>query len=210
VACTRRTRQTFQRHSEESPWDLLNLKTPELLTRLRATRLANRLKASGAAVAGAWLLGHGVARLTGIPILRYCRLTPQISIGAQIGVFGKRRLLAQGYTASVNLRAEFDDARQGLALAEYCYLPTVDERAPSLDQMEAGVAFISRAVEAGGRVYVHCHGGIGRAPTLAAAYFMRQGDTLEAALAHVRAVRPFVQLTSDQLQQLRNFGDKQK
>jgi hypothetical protein len=186
------------------------LKAPELPTRLRAARLANGMKTSGTAAAGAWLLGHGVARLTGIPILRYCRLTPQISIGAQIGAIGKRRLLAQGFTASVNLRAEFDDARLGLALAEYCYLPTVDQRAPSLDQMEAGVAFVGRVLEAGGRVYIHCHGGIGRAPTLAAAYFMRQCDTLEAALAHVRAVRPFIHLTSDQLQQLKNFGDKQK
>lgn len=126
------------------------MKAPGELTRLRAARLANRLKTSGAAVAGAWLIGHGGARLTGIAILRYCRLTAQISIGAQIDAIGKRRLLAQGYTASVNLKAEFDDAMQGLALAEYCYLPTVDQRAPSLDRMEAGVAFVGRVVKAGG------------------------------------------------------------
>ena len=38
-----------------------------------------------------------------------------------------------------------------------------------------GTAFAERIVNAGGKVYIHCAGGIGRAPTMAAAYFMSQG-----------------------------------
>ncbi len=171
-------------------------------------RLTSRLKTQGVPVTLAWLYGHGLPRLTGVPILRYCRVTPQIYLGAQIGIVGKRQLLAQGLTASVNLRAEFDDAAHGLAFAQYCYLPTVDEHAPTLAQLEAGVAFIQRVVAGGGKVYIHCHGGIGRAPTLAAAYFMRQGQTREAALARIRTARPFIRLTPEQLDQLQKFGEE--
>jgi predicted protein tyrosine phosphatase len=176
--------------------------------RLRASvaRLADRLKTQGGVVTLNWLLGHGLPRLMGIPILRYCRVTPQIYVGAQIGAIGKRRLLAQGFTASVNLRREFDDAARGLALTQYCYLPTDDEHAPTLAQLEAGAAFIHAVLESGGKVYIHCHGGIGRAPTLAAAYFMRQGYSLEAALALIRTVRPFIRPTVEQLEQLKRFG----
>ena len=179
---------------------------------LRATtaRLASRVKTQGVPVTLSWLWGHGLPRLTGIPILRYCQVTPQIFIGAQISAIGKRRLLAHGFTAIVNLRAEFDDAAHGLTLAQYCYLPAVDERAPTLAQLEAGAVFIRSVVESGGKVYIHCQGGIGRAPTLAAAYFMRQGYGLAAALDLIRAARPFIRPTLEQLEQLKAFAGPTK
>ncbi len=170
-----------------------------------AARLANRLNSQGLRVTLSWLVGHGLPRLTGVPILRYCQVTPQIYVGSQIGALGKRRLLARGFTASVNLRSEFDDEAHGLALGEYCYLPTDDTHAPTLAQLEAGAAFIQRVVEAGGKVYIHCHGGVGRAPTLAAAYLVRQGHSLEGALALIRASRPFIRFTPEQLERLKNF-----
>jgi len=176
-------------------------------TRLQAgaARLSDRLKTQGVRVTLSWLIGHGLPRLTGVPIFRYCQVTPQIYVGAQIGALGKRRLLRHGFTASVNLRSEFDDAAHGLALADYCYLPTDDEHAPSLAQLEQGVAFIQRVVQSGGKVYVHCHGGIGRAPSLVAAYLMRQGRSAEAALDLIRLTRPFIRLTPEQFEQLKKF-----
>jgi hypothetical protein len=176
--------------------------------RAGAARLARRLNTQGLAATLIWLFAHGLPRLTGIPIFRYCQVTPQIYVGAQIGAIGKRRLLEYGFTASVNLRSEFDDAAHGLALAQYCYLPIDDEHAPTLAQLEAGVAFIRGVLDSGGKVYIHCHGGIGRAPTLVAAWFMRQGYPLEAALAIIRAARPFIRLTPEQLEQLKNFENR--
>ncbi len=170
-----------------------------------AAHLADRLNNQGMRVTLSWLLGHGLPRLTGLPILRYGQVTPQIYVGAQIGALGKRCLLAQGFTASVDLQSEFDDAAHGLALPEYCYLPTGDTHAPTLAQLEAGAAFIQRVVEAGGKVYIHCGGGVGRAPTLAAAYLMRQGRSLDGALDLIRAARPFIRLTPEQLERLEDF-----
>jgi hypothetical protein len=167
--------------------------------------LADRLNTQGLRVTLSWLVGHSLPRLTGVPILRYCQVTPQIYIGAQIGALGKRRLSSRGFTASVNLQSEFDDAAHGLALAEYCYLPTDDGHASTVAQLEAGVAFIRRVVEGGGKVYIHCHGGVGRAPSLAAAYLMRQGRSLDEALTLIRATRPFICFSPEQLDRLKNF-----
>ena len=68
-----------------------------------------------------------------------------------------------------------------------------------------GVAFIEEVVAAGGKVYVHCAAGMGRAPTLAAAYLIRQGLEVAAALALIRRARPFIELTPPQLEQLRRL-----
>ena len=91
-----------------------------------------------------------------------------------------------GINASVNMRMEYDDAANNLNLDQYCHLPTVDDQAPSLEQLNRGVEFINRVVGQGGRVYIHCTGGIGRAPTMAAAYFISQGFTVKKAIGLIR------------------------
>jgi len=56
--------------------------------------------------------------------------------------------------------------------------------------LEAGVGFIHDAIEAGGRVLVHCHRGISRSCTLTIAYIMwAQRCTAEAAFVQVRRAR---------------------
>jgi protein-tyrosine phosphatase len=59
-------------------------------------------------------------------------------------------------------------------------------------------------------VYIHCAGGVGRAPTLAAAYFITQGMTLDEALALIRRTRPFIHIMPAQMDQLRQFEVSQR
>ena len=167
--------------------------------------VVHRLRTQGLRTTLLWVYGRGLPKLTGVPLLRFSAITPQIAVGPQYGRRGKRRLEAQGYAGDVNLRAEFDDAAHGLALDEYCHLPTVDDDAISLAHLEEGVAFVRRVVESGGKVYIHCAGGVGRAPTLAAAYFIDQGMTLDEALALIRRTRPFINITLPQMARLREF-----
>lgn len=68
-----------------------------------------------------------------------------------------------------------------------------------------GIAFIGHVVSAGGKIYIHCRSGLGRAPTMATAYFMSQGYTLNEALALIAAKRPFIKLTPEQLTYLKRF-----
>ena len=115
------------------------------------------------------------------------------------------KLLRNGIRAGLNLRVEFDDADFGLAMPRYCHLPTIDDTPPSLDHLHQGIDFIDQAVKAGEKVYIHCAGGIGRAPTMAAAYFMSEGDDLTIALNRIRAVRPFIRIMPTQMEQLKRL-----
>ena len=167
--------------------------------------VTHRLRTQGLRTTLVWLYARGFPKLTGVLLRSYSAITPAVYVGPQYGRRGKRVLEEWGMTGVVNLRAEFDDAAHGLALQEYCHLPTIDDAAISLDHLRQGVTFIERVVQAGGRVYIHCAGGVGRAPTMAAAYFISQGKTLDEALALIRATRPFINIMPPQMARLKEF-----
>jgi protein-tyrosine phosphatase len=169
-------------------------------------KFLRRLRTQGPRLTLVWLYGRGLPLITGVPLLRYGQVTPALFVGSQHGRMGKRKLQRLGIHASVNLRSEFDDDAHGLALASACHLPTPDNTAPSLEHLHQGIAFIRKVLESGGKVYVHCLSGIGRAPTLAAAYLISQGMTAEEAVEAVRRVRPFIDLTPPQIEQLKTLA----
>ncbi|MEM7344867.1 MAG: dual specificity protein phosphatase [Chloroflexota bacterium] len=183
------------------------------LKELRAIRFAqkivriyiNRLQTQGLTTTLIWVYGRGVPLLTGIPLLRFSQITPEIYVGAQFNQAGKRKLERAGITGDINLRIEFDDAAHNLDLAHYCYLPTIDDHAPTLEHLEEGVSFIEQIITDGGKVYIHCAGGIGRAPTMASAYFISQGMMLEEAINLIKEARPFINIMPPQLTQLKLF-----
>ena len=151
------------------------------------------------------LLGHGVPKVLRTPILRYHRITDHIYLGPQHGKLGKRWLAKAGITASVNLRTVHSDTDHGLTFGEYCHLPTNDGEPPTQEQLARGVDFIRRVIDNGGRVYIHCQTGLGRAPTLAAAFLISEGFSIDRARGLISSVRPFTNLTSTQLEALAVF-----
>lgn len=170
--------------------------------------LTRRLHEQGPVVTLQWAWGRGLSYVTGVPLLRFSRVTPQLYVGPQFNARGKRALEQEGITAVVNLRTEFDDAAHGLAFPHYCYLPTIDDDSPSPAHFQQGVDFIQTQIAAGGKVYIHCKAGVGRAPTLAAAYLIDQGDSLECALAQIKTVRPFITITPPQLAALQRYAQE--
>jgi hypothetical protein len=169
-----------------------------------------RLQNQGLAITLLWLYVRGAAFITGIPFRRYCQITPNVFVGPQYRTLGKKKLKKWGITGSVNMRTEYDDALYGLTFDQYCHLPTVDDQAPTLDQLERGIEFIHQVISKGGKVYIHCAGGIGRAPTMAAAYFIHQGMQLEDAVELIRRTRPFIHIMPPQLDQLKMFEASQR
>ncbi|RMG74023.1 MAG: protein phosphatase [Chloroflexi bacterium] len=167
--------------------------------------LSRRLREQGLKTTLIWIYGRGIPKLTGVPLLQFSRVTPQLYVGPQYGKRGKALLEREGIHYGVNLRIEFDDAAHGLALQHYLHLPTVDDDAPTLEQLEQGATFIHQAIEAGGKVYIHCAGGVGRAPTTAAAYLIKSGMTLEQALSTIRKVRPFISIMPPQMDILKQY-----
>lgn len=170
--------------------------------------MKRRIRTQGWRTTLQWLWHVGVAKLTGRVSLRYSRITPNLFIGPQFGRRGKPAFERAGIDASVSLRAEFDDREHGLALAQYSYLPTEDNTAPTMAHLEEGVAFISRIIDKGGNVYVHCGSGVGRAPTMAAAYLVSEGYSLDEAIARIQEVRPFVRILPAQFERLRAYEER--
>jgi protein tyrosine phosphatase (PTP) superfamily phosphohydrolase (DUF442 family) len=168
--------------------------------------LRRRLAEQGLRVTVWWAADHAARILTGAPIRRVSEISPQLHVGGQYRKRGWSRLAARGITAVVNLRIEFDDREAGIAPPRYLYLPVVDDQAPSLEQLEAGVEFIGAEAADGGSVYVHCGSGIGRAATLAAAYLISTGLTKDEAWAKIQAVRPFIRPGAVQMEQLERFA----
>ncbi len=113
-------------------------------------------------------------------------------------------------TAVVSLRAEFDNAAAGIAPERYLHLPTIDNTPPSLKHLREGVEFIRDEIARGGAVYIHCAAGVGRAPTLAAAYLIASGMSSERAWKTIRDARPFIQPTRGQKAQVERFAARLK
>ena len=164
-----------------------------------------RLRTQGPRTTALWVYARGIPYITGKPFLSYSRITPEIYVGPQYKLGGKQRLEQAGIQYVVNMRVEFDDAEHGLALENYCHLPTVDDTPPSMEHLKKGIAFISDAVRGGGKVYIHCSAGVGRAPTMAAAYFLSQGHDLDEAIGMIKRVRPFINIMASQMEILQQF-----
>jgi hypothetical protein len=147
-------------------------------------------------------------RIIGAPTERFSRVTPHLHVGGQFSERGWRLLEERGVTAGVSLRGEFDTRKAGFAPPKYLYLPTVDNHAPLLEDLRRGAEFIAAEVERGGQVYVHCWEGVGRGPTMAAAYLVSTGLTPAEAWGKIKAVRPFIRPTVVQLEQIDLFAAK--
>lgn len=168
--------------------------------------LQQRLSTQGLRVTVWWAADHAVRILTGANIRRLSQITARLHVGGQYRRRGWARLQARGITAVVNLRSEYDDAEAGLAPGRYLYLPTEDDAAPTLEQLSEGVAFIAEELSRGGAVWIHCGSGIGRAPTMAAAFLVSTGLTPEQAWGQIRAARPFVRPTLVQTELIERFA----
>ena len=167
-----------------------------------------RITRQGIRPTALWALDHAARLISGANISRLSQITPQLHVGGQFRRRGWRRLAARGITAVVNMRRELDDRDLGIAPARYLYLPTVDDQAPTLEQLREGVTFIENEISHGGGVYIHCSAGVGRAATMAVAYLIHRGYTPDEAWARVRQVRPFVRPTPVQIAQLERFAEQ--
>jgi len=116
-------------------------------------------------------------------------ITEQVAIsGAAITAERWPELVEElGISAVVNLRAEYQDVFAAPFPKAYLWLPVIDHTDPTVEQMLSGAQFIDAAVRSGQRVLVHCKMGIGRSPTLAAAYLVWRGATVQEAVERVQA-----------------------
>ncbi|MDQ3003798.1 MAG: dual specificity protein phosphatase family protein [Chloroflexota bacterium] len=146
--------------------------------------------------------------ITGAPIQRLSQITPQLHISGQHQGRGWKTLSKRGITAMVNMRTEFDDQAAGIAPPRYMHLKILDNTPPTLEHLQAGSDFIAQEIKQGGKVYIHCAAGVGRAPTMAAAYLVSTGYSPSEAWKQIRKVRPFIRPTPAQIAQVDAFAEK--
>jgi protein-tyrosine phosphatase len=133
------------------------------------------------------------------------RITEHLYVGGRLKPYDWDTLAGQGITVNVSLQAEEQDQFLGAAPEVSLWLPTPDFVGPGVDAIQIAVPFIQAMIHQGRRVYVHCHAGMGRSPTVAIAYLYASGMSLEAAVALVEMRRPTTTLNDGQRQQLREF-----
>ena len=149
-------------------------------------------------------------RITGAPIWRLCAVTPQLHVGGQHYPRGWQKMRDYGISAIINMRGESCDLAKGIGGDRHLQLPTIDNTPPSLDDLQRGVDFATDEIQRGGKVYIHCAVGCGRAPTMTAACLIATGLSVDEALRKIKATRPFVHLTPAQRQSLDAFAASRK
>ena len=115
-------------------------------------------------------------------------------------------LTKEGITADISLEEDRLDAPFGVDF--YVWIPVKNHVAPKTDQLEFGVSVLEKFVSMQKKVYVHCKNGHGRAPTLVAAYLVKNGKSPEEAEALIKARRPSMHLEEVQREAIRNFSRK--
>lgn len=127
---------------------------------------------------------------------RLTRLNEQVYVGGSLTARRAELLRTEGVDAVVSLQGERLD--EMTHLRAHLWLPSHDGRPPDARQLAVGVRFIRTQVANGRKVYIHCHAGVGRAPTLAAAYLVSTGVAPADAINDVRAVRPWIRMNARQ------------
>lgn len=151
------------------------------------------------------LKDHTVRTLTGVPRSKRSMILPEVYLGGQYGQQAIKKFKEWGITCVVNMRIHSIHTDVKSIPLKILHLPTPDYYAPTLKQLERGVQFIKDEVEGGGKVYIHCRQGEGRGPTMAIAYLIATGLTLEHAYQLVKKVRTFINPTHHQLLALKQF-----
>lgn len=112
-------------------------------------------------------------------------------------------LEAEEITYDIFLEKDRIDAPYGVI--SYILIPVENHQAPAQEQLEFGVYVLEKIVAPGKKVYVHCKNGHGRAPTLMAAYLIKQGKTANEALDFIELKRPAIHIEDIQKKSLGGF-----
>ena len=169
-----------------------------------------RLREHGARTTYYWLQDKVLRRTLGFSPPHISQVQPLLFVGGQHKRRGLARMRELGISAIVNMREESDDARRGLTLDHYLWLATTDDTPPTKEDLARGVDFIAQHIAAGRGVYIHCAAGVGRAPAMAAAYFVSTGMNMPQAWDTIRQKRPFIRPTPSQIVALETFAAQRR
>lgn len=138
--------------------------------------------------------------------LDYDQISPLIFIGTNTccTTHFAKELLEKGVRADISLEETRVDMPLGVDF--YVWLPTADHAAPSPEKLAFGVDALRFFVDHKIPCYVHCKNGHGRAPTLVAAYLIKERKmSVDEAVAVVRNHRSGAHIEPEQMRALADF-----
>lgn len=136
-------------------------------------------------------------------------VAPYLSVGTNL-CCGAHADKLKEVGAQIDISLEYEKTEVPNMFSTFIWLPVPDHQAPTLEQLDVGTAVIAEAEEKGYRVYAHCKNGHGRSPTLAIAYFIRKGMSLDEAFAVVKEKRQEVNPTDAQWERLKEYEARLK
>lgn len=140
------------------------------------------------------------------PQVQFSKITEQIYLGTNLCCTTKSHisiLLDEGISADIDLEIERQEQTPGVEF--YLWIPVVDREAPNMAQLKVGVAAMEELIRNNKKLYVHCKNGHGRSPTLAAAYFIQQGKSVDEAIETIKDARPEIHLEEVQRRVLEDY-----
>ena len=90
------------------------------------------------------------------------------------------------------------------------HIPVEDMHPPAPKQIELCISAIEKAHAKDFAVAIHCGAGLGRTGTMLACYFVKNGMSAPAAIAHVRRLRPNSIETPEQADAISDFARRLK
>ena len=143
----------------------------------------------------------------GMPTLKRCQVTANLFLGSQYNLVGLRKLKALGITGIINMRMHSVYKEAQYEGTHYLHLPTPDNTPPDMEALIKGADFADKEIKNDGKVYIHCRQGLGRGPTMAIAYLLKTGLTMEDAITLVKKARPFINPRKGQLARLKELEE---
>jgi protein-tyrosine phosphatase len=148
----------------------------------------------------------GFNHFLGFPGFDYQQISKLVYLGTNMCCqFGfAKELLSKGIRVDISLEDLRIDAPHGVDY--FLWLPTPDYLPPTPDALALGVELLEFCAKRELPVYIHCRNGHGRAPTLLAAYLIKQGMTPTDAIANIKAKRPSIHITEAQMAGLKAYS----
>ena len=132
------------------------------------------------------------------------RVTELVWLGSRLACLDDfRRLWAEGVRACVDMKQEGADP---WGFEAFLWLPTPDHEPPSQVHLRLGLAFLRECEQAALPVFVACHAGVGRSPTLVLAHLLAgrfRDEPPQAALEFLIAKRPLARPNPEQVEAAR-------
>lgn len=139
------------------------------------------------------------------------RVAPWLLIGPELLIDQYADLRRRGVTHVLDLREEGSDDADALEAMGFRWrrIPIPDRHAPTDEQLAHLIAWLDADADPNTdqAVYVHCHAGLGRTPTVAIALLMQHDLRLGEAHRMVLAARPEAAPTTRQIEWLRALDE---